>query len=402
MPLALGWSAVLLIGYDVLNLDVRAVRRDHHALTASCGASSRWSRYREYGANLREVRHDAAWDPVATAHRRRRFPVPRRVHAQQRRSPGHGDGARSPGRRRQPHRHGSRHRVDVLPGRRTPVARCHRGGLGGPPGAPARSLIGPAAARRPRSIGSAVGRSGARRTRLRCAGHLARGPAWRHRVRAAGARGGLAVAGSLLRAALGRPRSRALGRRAPHRRPRGARRVAAPTARRARLADSDQTAARVRTGRSRDRRMSWRARRAPERRGPRRRRGSRPRTRGLRTPRAVGGSAAPRCPRLPGLAGSPLAPDHRVAGEHRGHRAVARRTPRRGDDRGSPHRSTPRPLPRTARHQLRHGRARLDHGARPQHRSRDARGHRRKARGADAAGAHEPGPRRRHAHAAVG
>ena len=402
IPIALGLVGVLLIVQNALDLDVRAVVLVTIVLTAI------WSifavvAYREYGANLRDVLSRRAWDPVAI---RIDDDVSRSVVEsllQQRRPPGHGDGTRGAGRRRQPRRHGSRHRVDVLPGRRAPVPRCHRRGLGRPPGVtrpwPHRSsgwsatddpsvrlsaaavLAGHDGAALDTWLAALRGDADSVRLALEA---VSRSPApcfVPHLVDLAAQPSApeqlidalVAHAEGLvpLLAEPGLPtltRQRvvfALGEAGTD----GCRAALV-----AHLNDGEPDVAEA-------------AARALAVSGHR---------------EHVGSPAAPRCPRLAGRARSPLAPDHRVAGRHRGHRAAARRTPRRGGDRGSPRRSASRPCPRAARDRCGHGRPRLEHRARPQHRSRDARGHRRPARGADAPGDHEPGPRRRHAHAAVG
>ena len=225
IPIALGLVGLLLIAQNALDLDVRAVVVVTIVLTAI------WSifavvAYREYGANLRDVLSRRAWDPVAI---RIDDDVSRSVVESLLRSGDLRDTETAVEALADAGR-GSRHRVDVLPRRRAPVPRCHPCRLGRPPGVPVRGHVAPAAGRRRRSIGSAVGRSRARRARRRCSEHLARRLAWRRRLGAAGARGGFAVAGSLLRTAPGRPRGPALGPRAADRRPRRSRRGAGPGA----------------------------------------------------------------------------------------------------------------------------------------------------------------------------
>lgn len=64
VPLALGLVGVLLIGYDALGLDIRAVVVVTLVLTLVWVAAAVLA-YREYGVNLRAVISRRAWDPVA-------------------------------------------------------------------------------------------------------------------------------------------------------------------------------------------------------------------------------------------------------------------------------------------------------------------------------------------------
>jgi HEAT repeat protein len=64
VPLALGFVGLLLIGFDVLGLGVRAVVAVTVGLTAVWLVASVLA-FREYGANLRDVISKRAWDPVA-------------------------------------------------------------------------------------------------------------------------------------------------------------------------------------------------------------------------------------------------------------------------------------------------------------------------------------------------
>ncbi len=64
VPLALGFVGVLLLGYDALGLDIRAVVIVTFLLTVVWVAAAVLA-YREYGVNLRAVISRRAWDPVA-------------------------------------------------------------------------------------------------------------------------------------------------------------------------------------------------------------------------------------------------------------------------------------------------------------------------------------------------
>lgn len=64
VPLAIGLVGLLLIGYNALDLDIRAVVVVTLLLTAVWLAVSVLA-YREYGANLRSVLSQRSWDPVS-------------------------------------------------------------------------------------------------------------------------------------------------------------------------------------------------------------------------------------------------------------------------------------------------------------------------------------------------
>ena len=212
---------------DALDLDVRAVVLVTIVLTAIWAVAAVIA-YREYGANLRDVLSRRAWDPVAIR-------IDDDVSRSAVESLLHSGDLRD-----------TETALEALADAGSPTVTAHVTELMSSPDAERRALAATVAGRAGLLESPSVASSLQRLVgdddpwvRLSVAavlaphddarsGHLALGLAWRRGLGAAGARGGFAVAGSVLRAAPGRPRSPALGPRAADRRPRSSRRGAGP------------------------------------------------------------------------------------------------------------------------------------------------------------------------------